>query len=197
MSDSTSSSADDDTMSCSICYESEYPLLPMPCCHRDGSSVSYCRRCLEVICEQPPIGVGQCPTCRCHFTFENGRVVKTERKRTCIMCRQQKVIVDSNKCDACLFGSLYKFRYECDRCHQVQRIAHPMWRYQSDCSSFGSATWACHQRCGTYTHWRLMPDDIGSVPLADVPASWEAGAGGLVPRVRQIRQDEARARSEC
>jgi hypothetical protein len=176
---------------CSICYESEHELLPMPCCHRDGGSVHYCRRCLEVICEQPPVGVGQCPTCRSFFTFENGRVVKTERKEICIMCQQLKIIVNERKCSACSFGSLYSFRYECERCHREQRIPHPMWRYQPSCDAFGTSTWACHRGCGTYTHWRIVPADLASVPLADVPASWELCEGGLVSRVRAIRQAEA------
>ena len=33
---------------CAICFTNEYELLNMPCCHRESSSVHYCRRCLQV-----------------------------------------------------------------------------------------------------------------------------------------------------
>lgn len=166
----------------------------MPCCHKEGASMQYCRRCLEIICVQSPVGVGRCPTCRSRFTIENGQAVKRDiQKANCRACRQFKVIVDRNMCDACLFGSLFIFRYECDSCHHVQQIPHPMWRYQPKCDVFGDTTWAC-RRCDTYTHWRIVPDDLALVPLDDVPASWDVGVEGLVPRVRRMRQEEQAAR---
>ena len=53
--------------------------------------------------------------------------------------------------------SFVEIKYLIDdiRCHGFQRIPHPMWRYQHGPSAFSSDTWACHIRCGSFTHWRV------------------------------------------
>ena len=92
-------------------------------------------------------------------------------------------------CDACWLGNQIALRYECEGCGGVQRIPHPMWRYQVDGpEAFGHTPWACHQRCGTYTRWRVVPDDVARVPHGDAPESWG------VDIVRQIRERQRRQR---
>ena len=55
------------TFECAICWQ-DVPGEPavLPCCGRPpvGSSTIYCARCLEIICETGPCGVGRCPTCQ-------------------------------------------------------------------------------------------------------------------------------------
>eukprot|EP00913_Durusdinium_trenchii_P028150 g26394.t1 len=87
----------------------------------------------------------------------------TENRGQCQMCRQMHILVDQGMCEACNLGRRYVFRYECQRCHRLQRIPHPMWRYQATPTDFSSSTWACHQGCGDYTTWRLAPEDVGQV----------------------------------
>jgi len=103
----------------------------------------------------------------------DGVVHKAERRDTCLMCRQQRIIVDESCCSACLLGRrLGPLRYECDGCHRVQLIAHPMYRYQRDPITFGTDTWACHAGCGTYTHWKVLPADADRIPPEECPESW-------------------------
>ena len=75
-------------------------------------------------------------------------------------------------------------RYECDRCHRVQLIAHPMYRYQPDPLTFGTDTWACHAGCGTYTHWRIVADDANRIPPEECPETW----GRRDEWIREIRE---------
>ena len=107
----------------------------------------------------------------------------------CFRFRCAQVIVERNLCEPCLYGSLHTLRYECDGCHRTQRIPHPMWRYQADPDSYGGATWACHQRCGSYTHWRVIPADLPRVPMQDRPASW--GTEAWMEQVRAARRQES------
>lgn len=143
----------------------------MPCCGRAGSTLAYCRRCIEIICEQGR-GAGRCPSCREYIAVKDGGVVVTENRPQCRMCWQERALVDQGLCDACLLGAEYCFRYECDQCHGVQQIPHPMWRYQASPSAFGIATWACHAACGGQTHWRITPEDVTSIPLIECPEAW-------------------------
>ncbi|CAE8715823.1 unnamed protein product, partial [Polarella glacialis] len=55
---------------------------------------------------------------------------------------------------------------------QVQRIPHPMWRYQASPTEFGGSSWACHKRCQAQAHWRVVAEDVSKVPAADAPPSW-------------------------
>jgi hypothetical protein len=64
-------------------------------------------------------------------------------------------------------------RYQCDRCHGLQRIPHPMWRYMPAPDAFGTETWAC-QRCHDFTHWRVCAvdtDRIRAPPSCPLTAS--------------------------
>merc|ERR1712096_509762 len=100
------------TGACAVCFQ-ELPYVTMPCCGREGSSTGFCRRCVEIICEQAQ-GVGKCPSCRTYIRIDrNGVVSKTEKQDQCRMCCQMRTIVDQGLCDACLLGSRYALRYEC------------------------------------------------------------------------------------
>jgi hypothetical protein len=191
-------------LTCAVCLDADPDLVPMPCCGRETSSTRFCKLCIETICRLAPGNCGQCPTCRQTITIEEGAVVLATRRGRCRMCCQNnKVLPERNLCEACLYGSMHKLRYECDRCRRTQRIPHPMWRYQADPDSFGSATWACHQRCGGYTHWRVTPADLPLVPMQDRPASW--GTEAWMEQVRAARRQppvqqpwtRRAAKSEC
>mmetsp|Transcript_32824 Transcript_32824/g.54018 ORF Transcript_32824/g.54018 Transcript_32824/m.54018 type:complete len:218 (+) Transcript_32824:62-715(+) len=171
---------------CAICLESP-DLILMPCCGREESTTRFCQPCIQVVCQMADGGYGKCPKCRHTISMVNGTVTVAEPRGQCRMCRQGgKIIVDQGLCEACLLGSRYVFNYECDRCHRTQRIPHPMWRYQETPDSFGGATWACHRGCGSYTHWRILPDDLLRVPVQERPASW--GNEEWFARIREMRR---------
>ena len=161
----------------------------LTCPHSDLGS--FCQRCIEIICEMADGALGKCPKCRKAVQVANGQVVvAVPRRGKCRMCNQgNKAIVEAGQCDACLFGSRYVLGYECDRCHCTQRIPHPMWRYCASPDGFSTSTWACHQRCGDYTHWRVIPCDVPRVPAQDRPESW--GTDEWLRAVRERRQSEA------
>ena len=60
---------------CGICYE-ERPPIRLPCCgHAHGSSVRYCRQCIENVCSEF-VGadrkkIGRCPTCRAYVSCDD------------------------------------------------------------------------------------------------------------------------------
>jgi len=173
---------------CAVCLE-EAPHALMPCCGKDGSTTGYCRRCIELICEHNQ-GVGRCPSCRKYIIIDStGKIVVTDKHGQCRMCRQWKTLIDQGQCDACLLGQRFPLKYECDRCHRVQQIPHPMWRYQPAPTEFGGATWACHKGCGDYTHWRVIAQDLPRVPAFDYPESWGRDDEWL-DRVRRQRSQE-------
>lgn len=164
---------------CAICSTEDIPIetrAVLPCCGTIGSSLQYCRRCIEVIIERGIEGrLGKCPTCNSWLSEKNDQFVTPEsRAARCTMCTQEKVIADVGRvrCEACVIGGRYPFQYECNRCHLVQRIPHPMWQYQNTPTEFGGVTWACHRRCGDYTNWRIIPDDAQRVPAELCPQTW-------------------------
>lgn len=170
-----------DTFSCAICWETVNltDRVTMPCCGQDSSSIQYCRQCLVVISEQGIEGkIGKCPTCSDYFTFENGEIrSQHDVPVECTICKQFKTVVVQLRegfslCPPCVLGSRHMFHYECDRCHLVQMIPHPMWSFQATPEAYSSVTWACHMRCGDYTHWRIVPEDALSIPQGHVPESW-------------------------
>eukprot|EP00927_Polykrikos_kofoidii_P087086 TRINITY_DN9950_c0_g1_i2.p1 TRINITY_DN9950_c0_g1~~TRINITY_DN9950_c0_g1_i2.p1 ORF type:complete len:233 (+),score=24.69 TRINITY_DN9950_c0_g1_i2:52-699(+) len=174
-------------VTCAVCFEEE-PHVRMPCCGREGSSIGYCRRCIEIICEQAE-GTGACPCCRHHITIGAAGVVsKAVNRAKCWMCRQMRVIVRRGVCDACLLGRRFPLRYQCKRCNGTSVISHPMWRYQASPSEFGKVTWAC-QRCHDYTHWRVVPECLSQVPDFDCPEGWGRRDDWLAS-VRRQRQEE-------
>ena len=166
--------------SCAVCLE-DYPeeaCAELPCCTIPATATTrFCRRCIEIICESAPGGVGRCPNCRSYVRVsETGGLETADQMGTCTMCTQLRVIVESRGpimlCDSCLLGTNHALRYECDGCGRFQRIPHPMWRYQQTPNDFGTDTWFCHVRCHAQTHWRLAMQDAALVPPADTPESW-------------------------
>ena len=158
----------------------------------------YCVRCVEIICENGPGGVGRCPTCRTYLRKKadgSSGFEIADRVEMCTLCRQAKLIIGELRpgmpvCDACFLGAQNPLRYECERCRRVQRIPHPMYRYQVDGpNAFGNNTWACQQRCGDFTHWRVHAADAHLVPPEDAPESWGVREE-WVTRVREQRRRE-------
>ena len=160
---------------CAVCYEtcSAEDEAIMPCCHNPTSSLHYCKLCITIICQHPP---GRCPTCRSYIQYNTaqGIVSVTERRDPCKICRQTRVIVNEQQgiCEACLLGLRYRFQYECDSCHRVQRIAHPMWKYQRTPTVFGTETWSCQLGCNRQTHWKIIATQAGLVPAEHCPLTW-------------------------
>eukprot|EP00656_Telonema_subtile_P057773 TRINITY_DN9582_c0_g9_i1.p1 TRINITY_DN9582_c0_g9~~TRINITY_DN9582_c0_g9_i1.p1 ORF type:complete len:239 (+),score=18.71 TRINITY_DN9582_c0_g9_i1:107-823(+) len=182
--------ADRACFECAVCLETESERATMPCCDTTGSSISFCRRCVEIICKQ---GLGRCPCCRAYIRIADGVVSVSDNEGPCVLCRQNKILVDANMCDACVLGSRFALNYECQRCSRVQRIPHPMWRYQAHPSEFGDTSWACHQQCGDYTHWRVVPDHVSHIPLQDAPEGWGTRDQWLASVGEQSRAERDRA----
>jgi len=179
-----------ESFNCSICFQDEFFRATMPCCGTAESSMIFCRRCVEIICDG---GVGRCPSCRGYIQIEDGTVRVSENKGQCHMCQQQKVLLDRGLCDACLLGSRYRFTYECNRCHGRQCIPHPMWRYQESPDVPGTSTWACHQSCGDYTNWTIVPEDAAQVPAEECPTTWGRREEWLAQIRARSQNERARA----
>lgn len=180
-------------LACAVCLEAT-EFADLPCCQSKDpadSTTRFCLDCLRLLCEHAG-GVGRCPRCRAWIGVEGAAVVPRERQDQCRVCRQMRVIVDGDRivCGACTLGLRFPLRYECDACHSIQRIGHPMWRYQtSGPGEFGTSTWACHRRCRTFTHWRIVPEDVARVPDGDAPDSWGQREGWL-QRIRDYRRSQ-------
>ena len=183
---------------CAICLEDfgaeeGVQHAPTPCCERDASSVRFCLRCLELVCQSSPYeeAIANCPRCREFIRVEEGTVQRAQRPNgRCGMCCQSRILVNAHFCDACQMGREGgPLRYECNRCHEIQPISHPMYHYQEKPDSFGGATWACHMQCDDYTHWRIVSEDVNRVPADDIPHGWNV-EDPIVALVRQLRLDE-------
>ena len=184
---------------CAVCWAEVDTFAALPCCTAPaGSSMRYCVRCIEIICENGALGVGRCPTCRSFIKKSDdppGSFAVADRVEKCALCQQDKTIVGEIRghpvCDACHMGHNNPLRYECQRCGRNQRIPHPMYRYQATASEFGNNSWACHVGCGDFTHWRILAADVHKVPDHDAPEGW-----GLrdtwYARIREQRQLEQR-----
>lgn len=187
--------------SCAVCFEDGSPPVPMPCCGKAGSTVAYCRRCIEMVCTMAADedGVGRCPSCRTHIRMSEpgehgGEVQVVEKRGTCMMCMSEnKVLGDQGMCDACVLGDRFPLRYECSGCRLIQTIPHPMWRYQATPESFGTATWACHMMCDDFTNWRVLPEDAAKVPHFDCPETWTGRREEWLASIRRRRLREQRA----
>jgi hypothetical protein len=47
-----------------------------------------------------------------------------------------------------------------------------MWTYQPSPTEYGTASWACHQRCGDFTFWKLINADFEKIPAQHSPVAW-------------------------
>ena len=180
---------------CSICYETiEGEPAALPCCGAPpvGSSLLYCRRCLEIICEQALGGSGRCPTCRGFLSLSaDGELEVAQGFESCIVCNQARPVGERIRqgplCAACGVGVRRPLLYECENgCRQL--IPHPMYRYQEEPSDFGHDTWAC-RNCKRQTHWRIEASCLGRVPPDDAPVLWGRRDEWLA-RVREQRRRE-------
>jgi hypothetical protein len=185
-----------DGFTCAVCYE-DYAAerrAVLPCCGTRESTVQYCQRCIEIIVEQGFGGtVGRCPTCSQLISIQGGVITGGHLVSRCRMCMQEKPIACPRKvlCELCVLGhSLPPMRYECQKCGRIQQIPHPMFRYQEEGPrSFGNVSWACHQRCGDYTMWRVVEQDVHMIPPEHCPASWGRRDEWLA-QIREVRQGE-------
>ena len=164
---------------CCICLDGSENLLIMPCCGTETSTIKYCGGCIKLMCDADDTQkgtVGVCPICKKSFEmeFKVTALKKFEVRGRCVMCCQgNKVIVSPDSlCENCLLGKAHPYKYTCDRCGKSQVIPHPMGRYQNSSDEFGSATWACHQKCGDYTHWKIVQEEIAKIPAALLPDTW-------------------------
>lgn len=168
---------------CCICLKGPDDLLHLPCCASAEPSIMYCKSCLKGMCsnKDSKLSPGECPCCKRSFQVELTEdkvvkgVIKWEKKSQCGMCKQTRTLV-SHKftfCEKCLLGKLYMFTYECHRCHNKQKISHPMWQYQKTKNEFGHSVWACHVGCDDYTYWKIIPEDAKEIPGSYIPDSWK------------------------
>jgi hypothetical protein len=179
-------------------------ILPLPCC---GNRM--CRSCLAALtapARHDECRVGRCPCCRSWIVVEsssNGsedgataapsigpgfqlHLVSVAGK--CQVCCQVKQLLvdDSSTCDECFVGLAHPaLLYECDRCRREQRVPRPLYRYQDTPDTFGSAAHPC-AACNHVCRWRIRPDQVPLVPVADAPPGWSENpmdkARARVPR---------------
>lgn len=175
---------DGEQLCCAICLQSS-DFVRLPCCETVGSTVRFCLDCVRLLCER---GDSRCPKCRASIGVEGTTVVKTRPTRRCFVCQQNKEITEQ-VCPPCLHGLQHPFRYTCDRCSRIQQIPHPMYRYQETPTSFSTVTWACHQACGDYTHWRILSSELSRVQ--DPPDAWNQRnqLDLAIARVRGLREN--------
>ena len=142
---------------------------------REGATTAVCVRCVEIISLARSRRVGRCPRCRAYVAVARAPDPDRPRPRVVVLlaiaraARASRADNSANAIlhdprrksarDACADGRETLVLYECARCGGVQRIPHPMWRYQPTPSAFGDVTWACHVACDDYTTWRVHPDD--------------------------------------
>jgi hypothetical protein len=184
------------SFSCAVCYRElpEAERLLMPCCGTTTSTVQFCRHCLHLICTHGVQSyIGRCPSCSVYFSMPDQHTVQLMASipMQCRMCLQMKDITDPSRqlCSACMLGSEFAFHYECNRCHRLQMIPHPMWLYQPSPTEYGTASWACHGGCDDYTFWRIRPEDLHRVPADHTPESWGL-RGDWLGRIRGLRQEQ-------
>lgn len=179
--------------SCAICYldfeEDNLCRAILPCCERKDSTLQFCTLCIDLLCQRSYRldNITECPRCKAYIQVRDGVIVNVqEAPIQCAICFQRRLPSDQHAsiCSACFLGIQNPLRYECSQCHRVQRIAHPMYRYQEHPTEFGNTSWACQRGCGDYTKWRIISADIGKVPIDDAPEGW----GFMEQEFENIRQ---------
>lgn len=204
--------------------------VPLACCERETTTTKFCIACINLLCQHTNYGnqnIGRCPRCRSYIQVV---VVEEDNKRkesiirivnppieyTCRICQQSfseyqvrqvrqrggggRAAARMILCHACVIGVQNPMRYECQSCGILQRISHPMYRYQPSPDEFSDRTWACrsrhcHQDVG-YTHWKIGVQDLHRIPLEDIPERWnwdrELGVQEAIVAVRRIREHQRR-----
>jgi len=141
-------------------------------------------------------GIGTCPRCRERLQIKQGSIlIPPPNIGRCVMCSHKckELFRGTKLCKDCFEGVENPYRYLCKQCHRVQRIYHPMYKYQSTPTEHGNVTWACHRGCRNYTNWRIVPEDIRLIPIVKRPESW--GNEDWFNEVRRIRRGEVEASS--
>lgn len=190
---------------CAICLEDKTTFVKLPCCGRGGdvdatSSVQICNECILLLLTPTSSSfntrLGRCPRCRAWLVLkEEGELQTVDAAGPCRICRQLKehLVLEQAVCDACWLGARHPLIYECSVCHCYHRIPHPMYRYQPRPDAFGTVTWAC-QRCGDYTNWRILPQQLHLIPVGDAPEEWGEDYHDIIQQARARVQEEAARR---
>ena len=80
-----------DAVACAICLEVTCA-SPLPCCGREGSSLTCCSACIRTICDHE--GLGRCPVCRAMLAVVDGAVIRAHHARgRCASCWAENVPV--------------------------------------------------------------------------------------------------------
>lgn len=207
-------------------FDNETVHVAIPCCEREETSLKFCYHCITILCSNG-VGVCPRCNGPIEISHPNDatngshpEVIISERRVHCRMCNHIKPASAFNRlpatnipgarpppeirrgiitavCSVCEIGIHNPLRYECQQCHRIQRIVHPMYRYQENSpEEFGNTTWACHQRCGDYTRWRIIPQDIPRIPVDDIPENWgeESVQRRNFELIRNIRRNEMNGR---
>ncbi|CAB9498862.1 expressed unknown protein [Seminavis robusta] len=209
---------DINALQCAICFDealtggnvslNRVKFANLPCCGAQeyGSSATFikvCTSCILVLTSPSSSGahrVGRCPRCLNWIRVKipepaERNVVSVEKVHVsgkCLICNQNKdYLVDNDSvCDSCFLGRRQPLKYECQQCHCVQKIPHPMYRYQKTKDAFGNVTWACQGKCGRFTKWMIRPEEVHRIPLGDAPKSWGTDYIKIArDRVQILRQD--------
>lgn len=186
-------------LQCAICFDealsgnvslNRVKFANLPCCggaehERNASFIKVCTSCILVLTTPSSVAqnrIGRCPRCFKWIKVKipestDKNVVTVEKVDTegqCLICNQHKDhLVENNEvCDSCFLGRRQPLKYECQQCNCIQSIPHPMYRYQKREQDFGNVTWACQGKCGGFTNWKILPEEIHRIPLGDAPTSW-------------------------
>ena len=166
-----------------------------PCCepdedddsaHHSANAMNVCMSCILVLTTATTDGsarVGRCPRCRGWISASTmhspnvGLSVQTLQgcEGKCDTCQEvNNPLVEQNPptCDACFLGKRCSLSYECQDCHEVQTIPHPLYRCQETAESYGNTKWECHGKCKKPTNWKICKDQLSLIPAGDVPAKW-------------------------
>lgn len=198
---SSEKNTDPSATQCAICFDEQVTFARLPCCgHAEATSTcKICTACLLLLTDSTSDGssrVGRCPRCRSWIVIstpsigspmpspsasvtssilDNLEIRAVTSAGKCTICNQVKDhLVDSEAavCDACFLGRRRPLLYECQQCHRIQGIPHPMYRYQAQPDVFGNVTWACHGPCQAFTYWRIGLSQLTSIPVGDAPQGW-------------------------
>lgn len=95
-----SNEGDDEEQRCAICFEQvveeggedvDRKIFKMPCCHKDSSSLLYCKMCINRLCSTDS-GIGTCPTCGKFFVLDGEDSIKIcTNVGHCRSCQQKRV----------------------------------------------------------------------------------------------------------